>query len=83
MVESTGEKLKQPPVPLKGRLRFNHILFVWNYSNVEMEEQKFGIVLQHRSFFKWRRRWRMRSAESITIKLRCAALLYFLIFIQQ
>jgi len=30
----------KPPVPLKGRLRINHSLFVGNYSNVEMEEQK-------------------------------------------
>jgi hypothetical protein len=28
------------PCPPKGGLRFNHLLFVWTYSNVEMEEQK-------------------------------------------
>ena len=27
-----------------------------NYSNVELEEQKFGIAMQHRSFSTWRRR---------------------------
>jgi hypothetical protein len=38
MVEGSGERLG--PCPPKGELRFKHSSSVWNYSIVEMEEQK-------------------------------------------
>ena len=39
MAAGSGKKLN-PPVPLKEELRFNHSIFVWDYSNVEMEDLK-------------------------------------------
>lgn len=42
MAEGAGEKLNQTPCPppKAERLRFNQSLFVWNYSNVEVEDLK-------------------------------------------
>jgi len=38
VVESPGEKLTKPPVPLKGRLILEFSLFVWNCTKVDVVE---------------------------------------------
>jgi len=40
MVEGSGEKLNLLSSAAAERLRFNYSLFVWNYSIIEIEEQK-------------------------------------------